>query len=185
MRARVFIVHGWAGYSDHNWKGWLKRELEKQNITVVAPAMPDTDNPTMDKWVNHLKEAVGKPDKDCYFVGHSLGCITILRYIESLNEGEKVGGAVLVAGFSDNIGFKELDTFFQTPIYWGEIKSHCGKFVAIHSDNDKQVPLKHSSIFKQNLNAHIIIEHNMHHFSGNDGINELPVALKELEKMMK
>lgn len=104
--------------------------------------MPDTANPTMDKWVTHLKKIVGNPDGDCYFVGHSLGCITILRFLETLGEDQKVGGVVLVAGFGHDLDFKgyksELSSFFQTPINWKKIKKHCNKFVAIHSDDDER-----------------------------------------------
>lgn len=42
---------------------------------------------------------VGVPDEQTYFVGHSLGCQAIARYLESLSESIKVGGVVFVAGF--------------------------------------------------------------------------------------
>jgi len=34
--------------------------------------------------------------------------------------------------------------------------------------------------FKDRLGAKLIIEHNMKHFSGDDGISELPVVLNNL-----
>ena len=128
---RVFIIHGWDGKPEHGWSPWLKKELEDKGYTVEAPAMPDTATPTLEKWLQHLKKVVGTPDEDCYFVGHSLGCITILRYLESLPEDQIVGGVVLVAGFSSNLeydGYKnELLSFFETPVLWEKIKSQCKK----------------------------------------------------------
>lgn len=184
MVKKAFLVHGWEQTPEMGWLPWLKGELEKRGFEAIAPAMPDTNNPRMDAWIGHLAKTVGEPDKDCYFVGHSLGCVTILRYLESLKEDQHVGGAVLVAGFSSNLGYKELENFFPRPVDWNKIKPHCNKFVAIHSDNDPWVSIHYGNeIFKEYLGAEVIIKHNMKHFSDSDGINELPDALDSVLKI--
>ena len=174
---RVFLIHGWEGYPEEGWRPWLKEKLETKGFQVFALAMPDTNHPKMDAWVGHLAQIVETPDGDCYFVGHSLGCITILRYLETLQENQKIGGAVLVAGFTSNLGYEELDNFFVKPINWEKIKFHCSKFIAIHSDNDLYVSPHYGDFFKEELNAQIIVEHDKKHFSGEDGIMELQSAL--------
>ena len=185
MAKRIFLIHGWEGRPEEGWRPWLKKELENKRFSVFIPAMPNTEHPKMDEWVKHLIKTVGMPDKDCYFVGHSLGCITILRYLETLKENQEVGGVILVAGFASNLGYEELGSFFTKPISWGKIKSHCRKFVAIHSDNDSYVSSHYGDLFKEKLNAVVITEHNMKHFSGDDGINQLPVVLDQLLKISK
>lgn len=184
---RVFVVHGWGGYPEEGWRPWLKKELEDKGFAVVVPSMPDTEQPEMEVWVSHLIKTVGTPDKDCYFVGHSLGCIAILRYVETLKENQKVGGAVLVAGFAHDLEFPdykgEISGFFKTSINWAKCKEHCRKFIAIHSDNDPYVPLEHADIFKEKLGAESIIMHNMKHFSSDDGITELPIVLDSVLKL--
>ena len=189
---RVFLIHGWGGYPEEGWKPWLKNELEKRDFIVYVPAMPDSEHPKMDAWLEELRKTVGTPDEDCYFVGHSLGCITILRYLETLEESQEIGGAVLVAGFSDiniTIGkdedINEIKTFFETDVDFKKIKTHCKKFVAIHSDDDPYVPLRYANIFKEKLGAEIIVQNNMKHFSGEDGINQLPIALESVLKLSK
>ncbi|HLC51090.1 MAG TPA: alpha/beta fold hydrolase [archaeon] len=182
---RAFLIHGWEGYPEEAWRPWLKTELLYQGFEVLIPAMPDTNQPRMDAWVQHLSEIVGTPDDECIFVGHSLGCIAILRYLETLKEGQIIGGVVMVAGFTDNLGHKELDSFFQTEINWEKIKRHCRKFVAIHSDNDPYVPATHGQIFKEKLNAAFIIQKGMKHFSGDDGITELPIVLDAVTKIVE
>jgi uncharacterized protein len=181
MAKRVYIIHGWEGYPEEGWRPWLKNELEKKGFEVFVPAMPDTKHPKADAWLSHLKKLVGKPDEDCYFIGHSLGCITILRYLESIKEN--IGGAIFVAGFTSNLGYEDIGTFFTKPIEWKKIESHCKKFVAIHSDNDPYVSLHYGDLFKKNLGANVIVEHNMKHFSGDDGIIKLPVVLDQLLKI--
>jgi len=105
---RAFIIHGWGGSPEEGWLLWLKNELEKREFEVYVPGMPDSKHPKMDAWLERLKKDVGTPDENCYFVGHSLGCISILRYLEGLSQDQQIGGAVLVAGFSDiNIAVDE------------------------------------------------------------------------------
>ena len=43
-------------------------------------------NPRIQKWVSKLAQTVGDADKQTYFVGHSMGCQTIVRYLEKLPE---------------------------------------------------------------------------------------------------
>jgi hypothetical protein len=184
---KVIIIHCWEGYPNYCWYPWVKKALEEKNYEVIVPEMPETNFPKISQWLPKLKETVGKPSEDIYLIGHSLGCITILRYLESLKENEKIGGAIFVAGFTDNLGYNEIKNFFESPINFERIKLHCPKFVAIHSDNDPYVPLRYGNIFKEKLNAKLVIKHNMGHFSGEIGKEEsctkLPDVIKNLLEM--
>ncbi len=166
---RAVIIHCWGGYPEYCWYQSVKKDLEKEGFKVEVPAMPNTDNPDLAKWLPKLKEVIGTPDKDLYLIGHSLGCPTIMRYLESLAPGEKIGGVVFVAGFDDGLDaakYPEVQNFFQTPFDYDKIKSHCSNFVAIASDDDPYVPLKYADILKEKFGAEVIIKHNMKHFSG-------------------
>ena len=187
MAKRAIIIHGFKGHPKHGWKPWLAAELRKHGFIVKNPRMPNTNHPKIKSWVERLAALVGKPDTDCYLIGHSLGCITILRYLETLKDNEKIGGAVLIAGpvKRPKNKYKELASFFSSPIQWKKIKRHCRRFVAIHSDDDNTVPLQHSRIVQQKLGAQLIVKHGMKHFSGSDGIIELPDALKAVLKLSK
>ncbi|MCL6500983.1 MAG: alpha/beta hydrolase [Candidatus Pacearchaeota archaeon] len=70
-----------------------KKELRERGFKVKALAMPDTIE--IEKWVFFLKKRVPKPDKNTYFVAHSIGCQAVLRYLERTNG--KAGGIVFVA----------------------------------------------------------------------------------------
>ena len=191
MPKRVFIIHGWGSSPERNWKPWLRNELEKRGFTVFVPAMPDTDNPTIEAWVNHLSKVIGTPDKNCYFIGQSIGCQTILRYLESQPNSVKIGGAILVAGWvhltpkasEDDHDEEIAKPWLKTPIKWKKIITHTKNFVAIFSDNDPLVPIEDAEIFKEKLGAKIIIEHNKGHFSHDDGITKLHIVLETLLKM--
>src|SRR3990167_2910856 len=96
---RVIIVHGWDGYPEEGCFPWLKKEFEKENFQVLIPAMPDPINPKIETWVPYLRDHVLVPDEETYLIGHSIGAQTILRYLESLPENAKIGGAVFIAGW--------------------------------------------------------------------------------------
>ena len=193
MTKRVFIIHGWEGYPHEGWYPWLKAELEKKGFEAFAPQLPDTNKPRIQTWISALAESVGTPDGNTYFVGHSMGCQTIARYLETLPEGLKVGGAVFVAGFfkrltglEDDPDVQETDRhWLEAPIDFVKIKSHLPKSIAIFSDNDPWVPLDNQDDFKEKLDSKIIIEHGMKHFTQNEGINELPIALESLLEIDK
>src|SRR3989344_6946533 len=99
MKKRVIITHGWGGHPKGDWFPWLKKELEAKSFEVHIPRLPNAENPRIEKWVPKLAQVVGVADEETYFVGHSMGCQAIARYLESLPEGVKIGGAVFVAGF--------------------------------------------------------------------------------------
>lgn len=190
---RVFIIHGWEGYPEEGWFPWLKHELENRGFDVQVPAMPNTDEPKIEVWVPHLKKLVGKTDKDTYFVGHSIGCQAILRYLEQLPEGTKFASVVLIAPWMklDENTIREEGTeaieivkpWVETQIDFRRIKKHLNKLVAIFSDNDPYVSLSQKGLFEKELDAKIIVEHNKGHFSGEDGIKELPSVLSAILSM--
>jgi predicted alpha/beta hydrolase family esterase len=177
---RVFVIHGWGGKPNEAWFPWLKKQLKN----VQVPAMPETDSPDQSKWLKTIKDTVGDVDETTYFVGHSIGCLAILRYLV----GKTAGGAVLVAPWmklskecledeEDNEVYKQ----WSKPIQWDKITTEC---TAIFSTDDPDVPLdENREIFKSKLGAKIIVQKDMGHFSVADKITELPVVMDELKRM--
>lgn len=150
--------------------------------------MPETDNPKLRLWLPKLQEVIGEPNEQVYLIGHSIGVGTILRYLEQLPQGKKVGGAVLVAGFTDSLGFEELVNFYLTPLHFDKIRrSVAHGFVNIHSDNDQYVPLTNSAELKAKLGGEAIILRGKGHFSGpvdhEASCTELPEVVVAIEKL--
>lgn len=184
MKKRVVFVHGWDGNPNDSWKPWIKKILEKKKIEVIAPQFPGGENPLLEEWINTLNESVGKCDGKTYFVGHSLGCIAILRYFEQLSSGQRVGGCVLIAGFVRNLE-PQLNNFTEAPLNLGKIKSVCSKFIVIGSRDDDVVSLGEVLELQNRLKAEIILDNGKGHFSEGDCIRELPSLLSSLEKIMR
>lgn len=183
---KLIIVHGWADSPKGSWFPWLQREAEKEGFQVHVPAMPDPDHPKIQPWVATLSRVVKDPDHETFLVGHSVGCQTILRYLETLPQHIKIGGVIFVGGW---FSLTSLETeeeqniaqpWIETPINFKKIKKMIPQVVAIFSDNDPWVSLHNADVMKKELSAHVIIEKSKGHFLGSDGVTELPVVLQEL-----
>lgn len=188
----VIIVHGWGGNPDEPALQWLKGKLEEKGVSVTVPAMPDTDEPKIKPWVAKLT-AVTAPGPDTVFVGHSIGCQAVLRYLQTLPETRQVAGVVLLAPWMelDEETIKEegpeseviARPWMETPIDFAKIKKQVGKTVAIFSDDDPFVPLSQKELFEKKLGAETIVEHGRGHFSQGEGVTELPEVMDALKNL--
>lgn len=183
MSKRVFLIHGWKGKPSGNWFPYLSLELKANGFEVNAPHMPGADSPKVKEWISFLKDYVGRPDKETYFVGHSLGCIAIARYLEALPARAKVGGCVFVAGFSGRINVPEIAEFYSMPFDHEKAKSHSDNFAMIFSDNDSYVPMEKSLEMAKQFGAKTILERGKGHFTARENVTTLPSALSALLRM--
>ncbi|HOW60283.1 MAG TPA: alpha/beta hydrolase [Candidatus Moranbacteria bacterium] len=185
MKKRVFIIHGWGGGPEGACLPWLKNELEKIGYEVVAPQMPNTDEPAVEEWINHISEIVGTPDEETYFVGHSIGCQAIMRYLQTMDH--KIGGAVFIAGWFvlENLEPEEIEIaapWTQNNIDFEKLRKISQNYAEIISDNDPFGGFKENKkIFSEKLGAKIIVLNNAGHIEN----AELPVALEELIRIAK
>ena len=181
---RAIIVHCWGGSSDYAWYPWAKSQLEDLGYQVTVPDMPDSDPPILATWLPQLKEIIGQPDDELVLIGHSIGTVTIMRYLETL-ESSRVGKVIFVAGFTDQLGFSELENFFDTRLDFDRIKLKSKNgFVAIQSDNDPFVSEQYGERLKDELGAKLVIKHNANHMSGavddEEACTELPEIFENL-----
>lgn len=187
MNKRVFIIHGWGGNPNEHWLPWLKAELELQGFEVTAPQMPNTDEPVIADWVGHLSEVVGELDEQTYFIGHSVGCQTIMRYLET-QEGKRAGGCVFVASWFalENLEDEEeeriAEPWMRDDIDYEKIRSVTTKFIVLNSsDDDYGAVEENKKLFEERLEARVTILENRGHFTEADGITELPEALEAIQ----
>ena len=108
-----------------------QRESKSLGYQVSIPELPDTDNPDLAKWLPRALQE--KFDGETVLIGHSSGCPLILSILENIKV--KVKKSILVAGFSTLLP-DGMATILQEKYDWEKIKSNCGEFIFINSDND-------------------------------------------------
>ncbi len=181
---RVIIVHGWSGSPNRDWMAWLGKELEKKKIQVNIMEMPNSDTPVIESWVSYLEDNMGNLDNNTYFVGHSIGCQTILRVLEKSDK--KIGGVLLVAPWLvlNELAGEEKDIaspWIERQINFERVKKRTSNILAIFSDDDPDVPQINIKLFKEKLNPKIIIAKKKGHF--ND--KKYDIILKEALSLIK
>lgn len=185
MVKRLVLVHGWEGNPFDGWKSWLKSEVLKMGFKFIAPPMPGGKHPILQEWLNVLSSEVGNVDNETYFVGHSLGCIAILKYFEQLPLKSRARACFLVSGFISSLKIPETENFFIERLNTKKVISKVSSIVAINSDNDPYVPINYAYEIREKLHAELIIEHAKGHIGESAGIKELPNLLNKILEISK
>ncbi|MBI2632715.1 alpha/beta hydrolase [Candidatus Pacearchaeota archaeon] len=188
MTKRVFIVHGWGGNPEELIHKLLKERFSKLGYEVIIPSMPDTDEPKIEKWIKFLSEKVEKPNKETNFIGHSIGCQAIIRYLETLQEGTKVGRCIFIAGWFnlENLENDEEERiakpWIEKPINFIKIRNMPKEILVYISSNEYYGYIEENSkMFKEKLGANVIIEKDIGHFTDDEGVKKLSKFVKKIK----
>lgn len=189
---KIYLVHCWEGTKEDGWYPWLDKQLSNENNKVYRFNMPNTTTPIIEEWVSFLDKQVEILDDKTYFVGHSIGCQTIMRYLET-KDISKIGGILFVSPWLDLLDYAIEDEesyiiakpWLTKPINFEKIKKFTTNISCIFSDNDYFVSIKEKDKFKKLLNSNIIIVKNKGHISQDDNVYELKEILDKCKKMLK
>ncbi|WP_443096654.1 RBBP9/YdeN family alpha/beta hydrolase [Stenotrophomonas sp. PUT21] len=182
---RVVIVHGYTASPDANWFPWLAEKLRQDGVSVDVPEMPNPHAPEPRSWASKLQEVFPVASGETFLVGHSLGCIAILRHVLSLPEGSVIGGALLVSGFAKTLEtLPMLGAFTHSSVDVDEIKRRVLKRASIFSEDDVIVPPSASEELAAALSSSIVKVNGGGHFLDRDGFLEFPQAYDELKRLI-
>lgn len=181
---KIYIVHCWDGTKDDGWYPWLDKKISNDDNEVIRFNMSNTANPKIDEWVSELDKQVDQLDEHTYFVGHSIGCQTIMRYLEKQN-AKKIGGILFVAPWldllpeavSDEESYNTAQPWLNTPINFEKIKQITTNINCLFSSDDYFVSLEQEKEFKDKLNANTCVVKNKGHISQDDDVFELQEIL--------
>ena len=189
---KIYLVHCWDGTSNDGWYPWIEKKLIDEKIEVIKFDMPNTASPVINDWIETLDSKVDKLDGNTYFIGHSIGCQTIMRYLET-KDVSKIGGILFVApwldllpkAIEDEESYNIAYPWINTPIDFDKIKKMTNNINCIFSDDDYFVSLKQEKEFKDKLNANTVIVSNKGHISQDDGVYELQEILDLSKRMLE
>ncbi len=179
----AYIIHGWGMDSSMPWIVNLEKELIARGWDVYSFDMPNTNEPTIEEWVKYLEENVHEVNDETFFIGHSIGCQTIMRFLEKSHKHLKVGGCVFVAPWLDLIGLGSEELRIAHPWLDNKINpervlDHTGNITCIFSTNDPFVSPKEWKKFETQFHTKIIVKKDFEHFEETD---EIPEILEELK----
>jgi len=188
---KIYLVHCWGGTVNDGWYPWLKKELDKYNVEVIMENMPNTEKPIIKEWISKLDRVVDILNEDIFFIGHSIGCQTIMRFLET-KETTKIGGILFVAPWLDLLP-NEMDEesnkiayeWINTSINFDKIRQFTNNIIAIFSNDDYFVSVENELQFKNKLDAKTIMLENKGHISQDDNIFEEQTILNQSRLMIE
>ena len=189
--SKIYIVHCWDGTEDDGWYPWIDKKLSNEKNKVYRFNMPNTESPTIDEWVSFLDKQVKNLDDKTFFIGHSIGCQTIMRYLQT-KDICKIGGILFVApwldlldyAIEDDVSYNIAKPWLTDKIDFEKIRRFTNNINCIFSDNDYFVSLEQKDKFKELLNADITIVSGKGHISQDDDVYELPEILDICNKLL-
>jgi len=181
---KIYLIHGWGGSdSSEGWFGWLKEKAREKGFEIIGFNMPNADEPKIEEWISFMKENIKELNEETYFIGHSIGCQAILRYLETLSSDKKIKACIFIAPWMEldkntieEEGEEVVEIarpWMQTPINFDKVKEHTNNFLCILSDNDPYVPLSNKEFFEKKLEAKTIVKNNKEHFNETKEIPEI------------
>ncbi|MFT9063613.1 MAG: alpha/beta fold hydrolase [Acetobacter persici] len=177
------IVHGYMASPEAHWFPWLKAQLEQAGAAVHVPALPCSQNPDPQLWAETLETVLPHLNERTVLIGHSLGCVTLLRHVLSRPEGETLGGYVLVSGFDQPLQtLPQLDAFTARPLDYADLQRRAAFRASVFSDNDQIVAPQLSRALAAALETTTLQVPGGGHFLGREGYEQFPALLDLLRR---
>jgi predicted alpha/beta hydrolase family esterase len=176
----TLILHGIGGRARIHWEGWLADELTKIGHHVIMPTLPDAEQPDRKTWLRSVSQLVKDvAPADLIIVGHSLGVVTALDFIEQT----PIKALVSVSGFASDYGAQINDYFLkERTINFGKIKQNLGKAFVIYGDDDPYVPQATLKSLADDLKIMPEIIPNGGHLNTDAGFTAFPKLLLIIQK---
>jgi hypothetical protein len=182
-KTTVIIIPG-NGNSDinGNWYPYVKRELQKLGIEVIAKNMPDPDLARRKYWIPFMeKELAGK--KNVILIGHSSGAIAALRYLER----HKVFGAVLVSAYHTDLDDKKerISGYFDDEWKWDSIKKNVKWIIQFASMDDPFIPIEEAHYVRDKLGTEYHESVDQGHFGADKKKRKFTGLVKAVKRRLK
>lgn len=182
----AIILHGASADHTKNWFPWLKEQLEANNYKVWVPDLPGADRPNLDRFVKFLTENCPfKLDKNVILIGHSVGAVSILSWLQSSPKMTKVGNCYLVGAFIDDLGWETMKDFFNPPLEFGKIKGKAKQLIFIFSDDDPFIATKDVEFLSGQVSGELHLIKGQKHFAidpGGPQYKQFPFLLELITK---
>lgn len=175
---RVILIHGFNASPDKNFHPWLRDELHQAGFEVLAPALPFSGEPNLAEWLKTMETEVGRIESDDIILGHSLGGVMALRYLEAAEMTGTPKAVILVAA-PWNLKGNALQSFFTHELDADVLMWKAKEFVVLHSKDDDKVPFDHAEKYTKMLKGKLVARENEGHYMD----ERYPVLLEIIKRL--
>ena len=182
--AKIFLFHGSSGSPTEHWFGWIRQELEKLGLQVIAPQFPLNERQSLANWQDTFDSYAKLVNRESILVGHSIGAVFALHILQQ----HPVKAAFFVSGFLQDIGIPRytplIKTFIEEQLDWEKIRKNAPLRIAFFSEDDPYISLDHSKKFIRQLQAQERFILHAGHFNAQSGYSTFPQLLAEIKKII-
>ncbi len=185
MINKGYIFHGYHSGPDANWFPWLEKQAKaKLGINLTRLSLPNPNDPNVKEWDAYADQHAPAED-NLVIIGHSLGVIAALRYINQ--HDIKHARVILVSGFDEHLPlYPELDLWIEDPIKYADLNKKVDKATVFTAVDDLIVPYPYALAVARHLQSKAILYPKGGHLNKEDNnMTTFPDLLEELTKMVK
>lgn len=159
------------------WYPYVKRELEKLGLMVIAKKMPDSNLARKEYWLPFIAQQIG--EDNAILIGHSSGALAIMRYAET----HKVLGLILISACHTDLGDEKerASHYFDEPWQWDKIKQNTQWIIQFGSTDDPYISIKEMHYVRDKLKTEYYEFADRGHFN----IEEFPEIIKTIKKKLE
>lgn len=181
-KVKIILIHGndtmrWS----YGWTPWVKQELEKLGLNVIAETFPDSIIAREKYWIPFLKDQLSV-DENTILIGHSSGACAAMRFAED----NKIMGSILIGATYTDLGYEteKESGYFDRPWEWDKIKVNQQWIVQFNSKDDKYIPIEHFRYIHDMLNTEYYEFEDRGHMCGTMD-NTFPEVVEVIKKKLK
>jgi len=182
MKTKVILIHGNGGSTiNDNWFPYVKKELEKLELDVIAKTFPDNKLAREEYWLPYIK-GLGA-DENTIIIGHSSGSVAAMRFAEQ----NKILGSVLVGASYTDLGDEDekISGYYNQPWDWEKIKSNQSWILQFASTDDPYIPIEEARFIHSKLNSDYKEFNDQGHFGWDPIKLEFPEVIEGVKEKIK
>jgi len=148
----VLFIQGAGGMHQSEGSGRLAAYLARElgtDYRVIAPEMPDADNPHYRPWRDRIEQELKGIDEAVILVGHSFGGSVLLKYLAEGSYRQPVRGLFLVSVPNWGPDGWAYEEFAVADDVGSRLSA--SKIFLYHSRDDPEVPFAHLGYYQERL----------------------------------
>lgn len=170
------IIPGLRNSDENHWQSFFERSNPKEFMRVIQD---NWDEPDCETWIERIEETLSDMNhEDLVLIGHSIGCMAIVRWYEKYEH--KIKGTLLVApSDAERENYPSYITgFAPLPMMKLPFPS-----ILVASTNDHVTSFDRSKEFAENWGSELVVLEDAGHIEPKSGFSEWKEGLNFVEQL--
>ena len=156
------------------------REHMGKSFEIIAPAMPEPDQPEYIRWKMKLSHNLQQLKDDALLIGHSLGGSVLMKYLTEEEPDKRFGGLFVIASpFWGKENWKVKEYILQRD-FGAKLSEMIAHVYLYHSHDDEIVPFDHLRQYQKKIPSSTVRKVEGGHCFEKTGLPELIADIRSI-----